>query len=81
MVDIDARRQEMLGWFYSNFMKPSECDPPMSKEHGSQYVCGGPYYAEDLLNKHFGTKYPQHLIKEVVAILEKDESDWVKKDH
>ncbi len=75
----DPRKEEMWVWFHENFAPPDECDPSMSAEHGYQYVCGGPYYVEEVLNTAFGEKFPQPLIKEVVNDVEAESHEWIVK--
>ena len=65
----DTRKQEMYDWFHANFMAPEMCDPRMSKEHGYQYICGGPYFADEVVQNAFAEKYPAKLVKEVIKDL------------
>ncbi len=75
----DSRKEEMWVWFHENFAAPDECDPAMSAEHGYQYVCGGPYNVDDVLNTAFGEKFPPPLIKEVADDLEAESTEWIVK--
>ena len=77
----DSRKQEMWDWFHDNFILPSECVPRMSEEHGYQYICGGPYFADEILKKGFSDKYPADIIESVITDLEKEGTEWAKKDH
>jgi len=77
----DPRKQEMWDWFHGHFIKPSECVPRMSEEHGYQYVCGGPYFADEALEKEFSGRYPVDIIREVIADIEDEETEWARRKH
>lgn len=76
----DSRKEEMWLWFHDNFAPPEECNPSMSAEHGYQYVCGGPYYAAEVLTTAFGGKMHHLLIKEVAEDLELESHEWIVKE-
>ncbi len=76
----DSRKEEMWLWFHDNFAPPEECNPSMSAEHGYQYVCGGPYYATEVLTAAFGGKMHHLLIKEVAEDLELESHEWIVKE-
>lgn len=80
MKYADTRKEEMWVWFHDSFAPPEECNPSMSAEHGYQYVCGGPYYAAEVLNTAFGEKFPLPLIKEVADDLEMESHEWIVKE-
>ena len=80
MKYTDARKEEMWAWFHDSFAAPEECNPEMSAELGYQYVCGGPYYAADVLGTAFSGKHPPTLIKEVVDDLEMESHEWIVKE-
>jgi len=75
----DNRKQEIWDWFHGEFIPPVECSPKMSEQLGTQYVCGGPYFADDVIRKEFGDKFPGDLVEDVIHDLESEETEWVKK--
>lgn len=77
----DSREQEMWDWFHNHFIMPSECVPRMSEEYGYQYVCGGPYFPDEILKKEFSGKYPADTIEKVAFDLTKKSAEWAKKKH
>ncbi len=76
----DAREEKMWTWFHEHFAAPEECNPEMSGEYGYQYVCGGPYYAKEVLKNAFEGNYPETLISEVAADLEKESHEWIVRE-
>jgi len=77
----DSAKQEMWDWFHELFIRPSECVPRMSEKSGYQYICGGPFFADEELKKEFSEKYPENAIEEVIADLESEDTEWAKKKH
>ena len=74
----ETAKQEMRKWFHVHFMHTDQCKPWESGLSGYQYVCGGPYFPDDILYKEFGGKYDRTLIDDVVAVLETEESEWAR---
>jgi hypothetical protein len=71
----------MCEWFFSEFIPPDECTPNMSEEFGTQYVCGGPYFADEVMRKEFSDRFPSGLIEDVIHDLDEEETEWVLKKH
>ncbi len=74
----DQRKQEMYDWFHKHFIPPDMCKPRMSKEHGYQYICGGPYFADDVIKEAYGDKHPKDIVAEVIADLDAEEHEWAR---
>jgi len=75
MMYKDERKQEMYDWFHNRFVEPEFCDP-LAKDLGSQYSCGGPFFARDILPAEFSEKYPGGLITEVAADIDAECPEW-----
>jgi hypothetical protein len=70
---------EMIAWFFDNYMDPANGVPYESAEGGYQYVNGGPYNATDVLSSNFSNTTEEY-IEEAVGIIENEGYDWVKRD-
>lgn len=71
----DERKQAMYDWFHERFIEPELCDP-MAKELGSQYSCGGPFFAREILPAEFYGKFPEALINEVATEIDAECPEW-----
>ncbi|MBI3793112.1 MAG: hypothetical protein HY280_00090 [Nitrospinae bacterium] len=77
MKYTDARKQAMYDWFHENFSEPQFCDPVESESSGYQYVCGGPYFAREIISSQYSAVYPEDVVREVIKDLEDESSEWI----
>jgi hypothetical protein len=70
--------EEMVEWFFDNYEDPAQHVPHDSGEGGYQYFAGGPYDAEQELQKQFPKVEPEDL-RAAAEQVEADGYAWVRK--
>jgi hypothetical protein len=73
----EAAVEAITTWFFENFEDPVECTPYCSADGGYQYIWGGPYTADKVLDDAFDGEVDQHVICEAVEQIEKEGFEWV----
>lgn len=74
--DKDEQKEIMREWFFSKYENPAESCPYDGREGGYQYIYGGPYYAEDILNDEFINVFSEDVINELVDELNSECIEW-----
>lgn len=72
---VQAVVKDMLDWFHANYEDPAENMPYESAEGGYQWVCGGPYSADEELNEKFDA-VPQCVRDVAIGILDEAGYEW-----
>ena len=62
----------LVHWFGGMFEDPANETPYESREGGYQYVWGGPYEAQDEIDREFGGLVSEDVIDSVVSEIERD---------
>lgn len=79
-LNRQAKRNVMEAWFRQNFEDPAERTPYESAEGGYQYIHGGPYEADDVLQNEFDGIVPEDLIAELADELSNECWEWAPVD-
>ena len=71
---LGRRRQidYLVHWFLGMFEDPANETPYESREGGYQYIWGGPYEAQDELDREFGGLVSEDVIDSAVSEVERD---------
>jgi hypothetical protein len=75
-ADPDVQKEVMEVWFRARFEDPVHSCPYNSEEGGYQFIYGGPYEADDKLQRQFSDLVPYEVIEELVEELEDECSEW-----
>lgn len=75
-LNRQAKRDVMEAWFRQNFEDPAERTPYESAEGGYQYIHGGPYNADEVLQNEFDGIVPEDLITELADELSNECWEW-----
>lgn len=76
-IALDDATILVVEWFGENFESPAQSTPYESREGGYQYIWGGPYETDDILDAAFGDEMSDELRSEVKSILENESDVWV----
>jgi hypothetical protein len=82
----NASREEqiiaMRSWFLLRYEDPANCTPYESREGGYQFICGGPYDPDEVIQERFSEYVPYEVMEEVISELHGMYGDeWAGIDH
>lgn len=72
----EAQKKEMRDWFFERYDDPIDCCPYESAEGGYQWIWGGPYRAQDILESEFSDVFSGEVIDELVEELNRKSLQW-----
>lgn len=75
----DKQKKIMKDWFFSKYENPVEECPYDGREGGYQYIYGGPYEADEVLNNEYSGIFPDDVINELVEELNDECFEWSAK--
>lgn len=75
-LDREEQIEAMKEWFFEHYTNPVHNSPYISAEGGYQYIWGGPYDAQEELEKEFGGIVPEDVIEEVADELNRTTTEW-----
>ncbi|WP_300702122.1 hypothetical protein [Bacteroides sp.] len=75
----NTTKEDIVGWFLSNYMDPANGVPYNGREGGYQYWNGGPYNARNEIVEAFPDA-DEKIINSAVIEVEFESIEWVKRD-
>jgi len=75
-ADHEIQMEAMRRWFLNHYEDPAESTPYISSEGGYQYIHGGPYDAQQVLQEEFEGVVPDEVIEELADELNGLAADW-----
>ena len=74
--DEETQLQVMEAWFRARFEDPAESTPYDSGEGGYQYIWGGPYEANDVIQEEFSGIVEFNVMRKLIEKLNSENWEW-----